>query len=250
MGLSHSPRIVTDGLVFCVDAGDKMSYPGAGTTWTDLSHNSTNFTLLNGASYDSDKSISFDGTNDYASGVNDLSNVSLSNGFTVSFWFKPTIEGRGRYILSIENAASQSVLRVYQRPEADGYISCVFRGTGAPAYGGYSEGGPGSSWPVGEWYHATFVHKGTTNSNDLDWYFNAVESIARGWTYRSRYMQGSLSDSYTPDGRITVGWGAFSPGGGSSRYYNGLLSNLQIYNRALTDDEITQNYNATRGRFQ
>ena len=37
MGLSHSPRIVTDGLVFCVDAGDKMSYPGAGTTWTDLS---------------------------------------------------------------------------------------------------------------------------------------------------------------------------------------------------------------------
>ena len=248
MGLSHSPRIVTDGLVFCVDAGDKMSYPGAGTTWTDLSHNSTNFTLLNGASYDSDKSISFDGTNDYASGVNDLSNVSLSNGFTVSFWFKPTTEGRGRYILSIENAASESVLRVYERPESAGYISCNVYGTGS--YFALSEGGPGSSWPVGEWYHCTAIHRGTTSSADFDWYFNAVESIARGWTYRFRYTAGSPSDTKTPDGRITIGWGAFSPGGSDSRYYNGLLSNLQIYNRALTDEEITQNYNATRGRFQ
>ena len=48
MGLSHSPRIVTDGLVFCVDAGDKMSYPGAGTTWTDLSKEGNNTTLVNG----------------------------------------------------------------------------------------------------------------------------------------------------------------------------------------------------------
>ena len=38
MGLSHSPRIVTDGLVLCVDAANKRSYPGAGTTWTDLSN--------------------------------------------------------------------------------------------------------------------------------------------------------------------------------------------------------------------
>ena len=36
MGLTHSPRIVTDGLVFCVDAADARSYPGTGTTWTAL----------------------------------------------------------------------------------------------------------------------------------------------------------------------------------------------------------------------
>ena len=65
MGLSHSPRIVTDGLVFCVDAGDKMSYPGAGTTWTDLSKNRNNGTLVNGPTFDSANggSISLDGSN-------------------------------------------------------------------------------------------------------------------------------------------------------------------------------------------
>lgn len=35
MSLAHSPRIITDGLVFCVDAADKKSYIGSGSTWTD-----------------------------------------------------------------------------------------------------------------------------------------------------------------------------------------------------------------------
>ena len=47
MGLSHSPRIVTDGLVLCLDAANKRSYPGAGTTWTDLSSSKANGTLVN-----------------------------------------------------------------------------------------------------------------------------------------------------------------------------------------------------------
>ena len=84
MGLSHSPRIVTDGLVFCVDAGDKMSYPGAGTTWTDLSKNRNNGTLTNGPTFNSANggSIVFDGTNDYA-------NMSNFNFFNYCDYNKP-----------------------------------------------------------------------------------------------------------------------------------------------------------------
>ena len=47
MGLAHSPKIVTDGLVLCLDAGDGKSYSGSGTTWTDRSGQDNNGTLTN-----------------------------------------------------------------------------------------------------------------------------------------------------------------------------------------------------------
>ena len=66
MGLAHSPRIVTDGLVLCVDAANTKSYPGSGTTWTDISGKGHNGTLTNGPTFSSDNmgGIVFDGSND------------------------------------------------------------------------------------------------------------------------------------------------------------------------------------------
>jgi hypothetical protein len=49
MGLSHSPSIITQNLVLCLDAANSKSYPGSGTTWTDLSGNGNTGTLMNGA---------------------------------------------------------------------------------------------------------------------------------------------------------------------------------------------------------
>jgi hypothetical protein len=67
MSLSHSPSIVTNGLVFCLDAANSKSYPGTGTDWTDLSGNQINGILTNGPAYNSSNggSIVFDGINDY-----------------------------------------------------------------------------------------------------------------------------------------------------------------------------------------
>ena len=63
----YGPRIVSNGLVLCLDAANKRSYPGTGTTWTDLSGNSNNGTLTNGPTFSAGNmgSILFDGTNDY-----------------------------------------------------------------------------------------------------------------------------------------------------------------------------------------
>jgi hypothetical protein len=47
MAYFHSPRIVTDGLVLCLDAGNPKSYPGSGTTWYDLSGGGFNFSIIN-----------------------------------------------------------------------------------------------------------------------------------------------------------------------------------------------------------
>ena len=64
MGLSHSPRIVTNGLVLCVDAANPRSYPGAGTAWTDLSKQGNNGTLTNSPTFSRNNGgrFSFDGS--------------------------------------------------------------------------------------------------------------------------------------------------------------------------------------------
>ena len=66
MSLSHSPLIVRDGLVLCLDAANPRSYPKSGTTWSDLA-GANNGTLTNGPTFDADDKggIVFDGTNDY-----------------------------------------------------------------------------------------------------------------------------------------------------------------------------------------
>ncbi len=92
MGLAHSPRTVTDGLVLALDAGNTKSYPGSGTAWTDLI-GSNNGTLTNGPTYNSDNggSIVFDGTNDYVT-ISDDSDFTFGTGdLTVEAWFKPDL---------------------------------------------------------------------------------------------------------------------------------------------------------------
>ena len=85
MAFSRGPTIVTSGLVLALDAADKLSYPGSGTTWKDLSGNSNNGTLTNGPTFSAANlgSIVFDGTNDYVTG--NISNLSV---YTVSIFMK------------------------------------------------------------------------------------------------------------------------------------------------------------------
>ena len=66
MAIFYNPRTITDGLVLCLDAANRKSYPGSGTTWTDLSGRGNTGTLTNGPTYSSANggSIVFDGTDD------------------------------------------------------------------------------------------------------------------------------------------------------------------------------------------
>jgi hypothetical protein len=92
MGLSHSPSIATNGLVLCLDAANRKSYPGSGTTWTDLSGNGNNGTLTNGPTYSSANggSLSFDGTNDVVNSTTSIIDRADGQEITVSCWIKPS----------------------------------------------------------------------------------------------------------------------------------------------------------------
>ena len=81
-------NIVTNGLVFYLDAANKLSYPGSGTAWVDLSGNGNNGTLTNGPTFSSNNagSIVFDGVDDY---VGRNSSINTGQNFSVFAWVKP-----------------------------------------------------------------------------------------------------------------------------------------------------------------
>ena len=81
--------IVTSGLILNLDAGNASSYPGTGTTWTDLSGNNNNGTLVNGVGYSSSNGgiMTFDGVNDFVNCGNS-STFNQTNALTLSTWVK------------------------------------------------------------------------------------------------------------------------------------------------------------------
>jgi len=97
MGLSHAPRVITDGIVLGLDAANTRSYVGSGTTWTDLI-GSNNGTLTNGPVFTQEPklepfggagAVSFDGTGDYLSVADDASLDMGSSNFTIEGWYFP-----------------------------------------------------------------------------------------------------------------------------------------------------------------
>ena len=97
MGLAHSPRTVTDGLVLALDAGNTKSYSGSGTTWSDLSGKGNDGTLVNSPTYSNlnGGNFNFDEVNDY---VNIGSTAINGTAYTKIAWIRP--ESACRNIIS------------------------------------------------------------------------------------------------------------------------------------------------------
>jgi hypothetical protein len=127
--------IVTDGLICHLDAGNKNSYTGSGTTWTDLSGNGYNATLFNGVGYNSNGYLTFDGSNDYAT------TASVPNYKSISVW--AYLDAKNSYFLD-ERTGSP-----------DGYI--WFSGIGSDWNQFYINGSSVSvsptPFPTGQWFH-------------------------------------------------------------------------------------------------
>lgn len=231
MSLGHGASIVRDGLVLHLDAANPKSYPGSGTVWSDLSGNGNHGTLVNGVGYSGDNngSMIFDGVDDYISLGNILSFGTDS--FTISFYFEPNIvSGGGQY----------------------GLISK--RGTGSlPGTAGWEIRQNGRNLRV--------VMSDGTNFIYLDMIIDVFNvgiwseitvSFDREANVITPYLN-SRDHNTTDISQIGDISGPRDLVIGSEPTliydYNGKISSAFIYNRALTPEEIAQNFEAMRGRY-
>jgi len=221
--------IVTDGLVFAVDAANYQSYPGSGTTWSDLA-GSNNVTLYNTPTYSSNNGglISFDGVNE---GGQTPSGTLLNSPMTVDAWAKPQTTGADGTIVGNWTQSNQTFLLWWDIGVTPNFRA--IRRLGASSSTSSSESA--TRGVVNEWNHVSV----TVDTTDMRIYLNGIhqETVALGTLYNPGSSLTGIAADYNG-----------SPGA-TSRNLNGDIASVKIYNRVLSSTEITQNYNALKGRF-
>ena len=234
MAGKSGPDIVENGLVLCLDAANKLSYPGSGTAWTDLSGNSYNGTLTNGPTFSAGNlgSISFDGTNDYVDTVNTGTTFQFANvTFTVSLWIKTS-------------ATSGVIISKGATASTAGWL---FQFDSAGTVSGTTKGSDGTNT-----YNRTSIATVNNNTwrNIVAVYTTNTTTLASNTT--SIYIDGVLSNGTGTLGGLVYATTTDTVQIGrrpSGAYWSGSVSNLLIYNKALSAAEVLQNYNATKSRF-
>jgi hypothetical protein len=218
-------KMVTDGLVLHLDAGNNKSYPGSGTVWTDLSQTAITGSLTNGPTYVSTNGggIFFDGTNDFVGlGNPSFANITSVNNFTINVCFNAAAGNNGRVLVHKGATGFDYDYMVYITDNSTGlrFYKKNSSGTGVNSTG----------YPISSGSNINYC---VVLSND---------SISE---YRDGILQ--VTSSITGDIRTTSN--ILNIGRGWEGSYSGSIFNVQIYNRALTANEVFQNYEATRERF-
>ena len=219
MGLAHSPSIITQNLVLCLDAANSKSYPGSGTTWTDLSGRGNTGTLTNGPTYSSANGgyIYFDGTDEYAT-VPSNSGWAFGENGTVEQWVYVAGNNGGNDRFWCVNNNSSGL---------DAYLD------GASYNIGFHGGVVLTTTTISQntWVHFVVTY----TSGTIKVYFNTVEQGLSGTT---------TGYNITNNGTLYIGRFIVAP-----YELNGRISSMKIYNRALSAAEVSQNFNALKGRF-
>jgi hypothetical protein len=229
MSLSHHPSIVKNGLVAYFDAANPKSYPTTGTVWTDLTQGKNNQTLTGSPVYSSSNGgiMTFNGTTAYAIGARP---ASLVNGgqITIALWAKWTTVGTTTSTIQAlvdNNHISNGGFIIQDRPDLSKKLSFYI---GRNATGLQSTGIVGD----GLWHHVVFTNDGSVSILYVDGIFNNSLSEVGGLiSLQTNIAIGRFQNASFP------------------RYLNGSVANVSFYNRALTANEIRQNFNAIKGRF-
>jgi hypothetical protein len=215
-----APDVVTSGLVLYLDAGQTTSYSGSGSTWTDLSGYGNNATLVNNPTFSSSYggNLQFPYSNVYGQ-INDAASLQFGTGdFTISLWEYPIVVNDGsnqRTILSknytgFEIFIYQSILRGY--------------------FGGVNQLIGTTTLTANIWYNFVFVR----SAGVITSYINTIQDGQYAYA-------GDVSN---------IGTGLYINIRPSTPYYGEQnMSNILLYNRALTNSEVVQNYNAFASRF-
>ena len=224
MAISAGPDIVEDGLVLCLDAANDRSYPGTGTTWTDLAGNN-NGTLTNGPTFDSANggSIVFDGSDDrvsipLASLPTPQNSTNLTYEAVVKF---DTIDGNFKTIFSQNDGTGTGRILLAASRTADRACTVV---TGTQIQYSISDLAANTVFTMTLGISGTNIYLG----------LNGVLQLVN-----------TNSFSYTGNGEINIG----TSSSGAGHFLDGNVFAARVYNRFLSTDELRQNHEATVGRY-
>jgi hypothetical protein len=243
MSVYSGPEIVNDGLVLYLDAANPRSYSGSGTTWYDLSNNN-NGTLINGVGYNTDNkgSILFDRIND------NITVTPVNRGITTS------IEAVFRLSSVSTNLTTRQYIYTQQQnpPTLAGYTYQQRQGihvSGNKLDFQYFNEVNNAHYiraefvlEANKWYHCIT----TLDYNVARWFINGIETEIFRETIDSAFRSTNRNAKATVVNQGRIGLRGDPEG---NDYFGGSISILRDYNRALTDQEIKQNFEATRGRY-
>jgi len=221
MSVNTRSPIVTNGLVLALDAGNTISYPRTGTTWKDLSGFNNSGTLTNGPTFDPGNggSIVFDGTNDYVSIPYNASSFNLGTGdFTFNIWYN---NNGGSDFQRLFTIGAFSTAGNFQFERGGGDRVVVHVNGDLVIFNTVNTSG--------NWYNFTV----TRTSGIINVYKNTVN-------IGSSTQPGNINNTDSIQiGRDSV-FGV---------YFNGRIPLIHLYNKSLSVQEVSQNYNATKTRF-
>jgi hypothetical protein len=218
MSLSHSPSLVLPGLSLCLDAANTKSYPGSGTTWTDLSGRGNNGTLVNGVGYSGDNlgSLVFDGVDD---------SCILSNKADTQFPHNSPWSFSLIYKIISQNTTFPGLIR---KGNATGSGIIIFYDSLDRVFWKHNNSQTAfTQRNINTIKHIAFTYSGSGNVN----------------CYVNSSLFGSVGTMISTDSSSSLELGR-ADGMGNVQIYN-----FMKYNRALTAQEIQQNFNALKSRY-
>ena len=222
------PPVVTSNLLVHLDAGDNASYPGTGTTWTDLTGNGYHGTLTNGPTYDSANSGSIvtDGTDDYIK-INSVAGTGTSTqSQTYEVWINPS-DNDGNIMYMSANSDGSGWNMPPMAASSGNFRGKIWNNNFLTST---------SSFTQGNWYQVVLVFDNSAGTQEL--FVNSTSNASQS------------SISYTSSGVNNYVWlGAANSGSDNTGFLAAKYGIWRIYDKALSSSEVTQNWNANRTRY-
>lgn len=235
--ITTGPNVVTKDTIIYVDAGNVESYPGSGTIWSDISGNGFNGTLTNGPTFNPSNygNIVFDGSDDYVS-FGDNNSYTNPNGFSINIWFKPASYG-----------GANPLLEKYQPGGYEFVFGTLFDNLYGWVYDNDTNGYTGryltnlsNFIPLDTWGNFAYTYDGGGIPSSSKIYINGIQRDTTDFD-NSSFITIRNTNTDLTIGRYNTGIGG---------PMNGSVGLMNFYSRTLTEDEIIQNYNEMKFRYE
>jgi hypothetical protein len=218
-GVYRDQAVVTSGLTMWLDAGNPTSYPGSGTTWYDLSPFGANISLQNSPPWTSGTPsyFSFNGTNQY--GVGFTPNVLPANQYTKSMWLRLNSYASNNNIVS-SDAGGHFTFGSGTNKIYSGHSNWV----------NYNAFVTTATFDLGQWYYVAVTFEAGVS---MKMYVNGVLDSTSSYNLNPHPGDGSTDIASFDHNNLLIG----------------SIGEFFCYNRPLSDAEVLQNFNSTRGKY-